>query len=288
MKENLEKDILQYGILIGISYQLYQTVMSFIPSLIITVALINILITLILLFLYLLAQKRGGHPMILMVLHVLALAAFTFFWKNFGGMSGTVPSFYCVYVAFIVVSSHGITRWVIILSMALVLIFYFAFPDLLGMNSAFEPSNISAFQKNIDYLAVGGLIIAFTLYMKAKFITYREGVSTKNQQLDQIARTLHEQNKELAIRQQETRAINDNLEALVDDRAKQIELKNLELAEYAFINAHMLRGPLCRMLGLINLMEHEPVQFPGEQLMQVKKIAQEIDQKIKEINSVVS
>jgi signal transduction histidine kinase len=288
MKENLENDILQYGLMIGISYQFYQTVMSFVPTFHTNMALINMLITMTILFLYILTQKKGAHPIILLVLHALALAAFTFFWKNFGGLSGTVPSFYCAYVAFIVVCSHGITRWVIIFSMALILIFYFVFPELLGMNSFFEPSNISSLQKNIDYLVVAILIIVFTIYMNTKFTHYRDGVSTKYLQLDQIANTLHEQNRELATRQEETRAINDNLEAMVYERTKQIEVKNRELSEYAFINAHVLRGPLCRMLGLINLMEKEPEQYPLNHLNQIKKIAQEIDQQIKEINSVVS
>jgi signal transduction histidine kinase len=258
------------------------------PQLNTTLALVNMLITLVIFFLYLLTQKKGAHPMILLVLHGLVMTGFTFFWKNFGGMAGTVPSFYCVYIAFIVVCSHGITRWVIIVTISAILTFYFAFPELLGMKTPFEPAKISSVQKSIDYVIVAGLIVVFTIYMKNKFIHYREGVRKRHRQLDQIANTLHEQNQELATRQEETRAINDNLEAMVDERAQQVEAKNQELAEYAFINAHMLRGPLCRIIGLINLMEKEPEQYPINQLAELKIIAQEIDQRVKEINSVIS
>jgi len=287
-KVNLEKDILQYGQLVGISYQLYQTVMSFVPRTNVSGVLTNMLIALVIIFLYLLTQRKGAHPILLLAFHVLALAGFTFFWKNYGGMSGTVPSFFCLYTAFIVVCSHGITRWVIIVMLGSVLGIYFLFPGLLGMETFYEPYKIDPFQRTVDYLIVGGLIVAFTLYMKRKFVFYRESISKRNKQLDQIARTLHNQNQELATRQEETRAINENLEAMVEERARDVEYKNKALAEYAFINAHMLRGPLCRIIGLISLMEREPDQYPSTQLAQLRSIAQEIDQRVKEINSVIS
>jgi len=287
-KVNLEKDILQYGQLVGISYQLYQTAMSFVPQTNVSGALTNMLIALVIIFLYLITQRKGAHPVLLLVLHVLALAGLTFFWRNYGGLSGTVPSFLCLYTAFIIVCSYGVTRWVIIVMLGSVLGIYFLFPDLLGMETFYEPYKIKPFERAVDYLIVGGLIVVFTLYMKRKFVFYRESISIRNKQLDQIARTLHNQNHELATRQEETRAINENLETMVDERARDVENKNKALAEYAFINAHMLRGPLCRIIGLINLMEREPDQYPAPQLAQLKSIAQEIDQRVKEINSVIS
>ena len=188
MKVNLEKDILQYGLLVGISYQLYQTVVGLLPEVKTSLALLNMLITLIIIFLYLLVQKKGAHPALLIILHVLALAGLTFFWKNYGGMSGTVPSFFCLYTAFIIVCSHGVTRWLIIVILGSVLGVYFLFPALLGMESFYEPNKINPFQQTVDYLIVGGLIVAFTLYMKRKFVFYRESISKKNKQLDQIAK----------------------------------------------------------------------------------------------------
>jgi signal transduction histidine kinase len=288
IKENLEQDILSYGLLIGASYQLYQLLMSLVPHMNIDLALVNVLITMVLFFYYLIAQRKGAHPLLLHAVHFSSLAGLTFFWKNFGGMAGTVPSFLCVYTSFIVVSSHGITRGLIVSILVAMLGVYFLFPQWLGMQSSFEPEHIDVNQRNIDYVIVGALILAFTLYMKNKFMFYRDRVSTRYRQLDQIANTLHQQNQELVTRQEETRAINDNLETLVEKGAREVEDKNLALAEYAFINAHMLRGPLCRMMGLIHLMEREPDRYNSEQLTQLKTITHEIDQRIREINSVIS
>jgi len=287
-EDKLEKDILQYGLLVGICYQLYQALMSIVPALSISLAFTNMLITLMIFFIYLLVQRQGAHPILLLALHVVVLAGLTFFWKNYGGISGTVPSFICFYISFIIVCSRGVTQWIIISLFILVLAAYFFFPALVGLENIIELSNVSLVQRNIDYLTVGGLIVAITLYMKKKFDFYRGRVSKRYQQLDQIARTLHNQNLELVTRQEETRAINENLEAMVEDRAFEIENKNNSLSEYAFINAHMLRGPLCRIIGLISLMEQEPNAHNKDQLKQLKSIAQEIDQRIKEINSVVS
>jgi signal transduction histidine kinase len=178
---------------------------------------------------------------------------------------------------------------VFILASLVILIFLFmGFPSLFGMTSLWEPEKTNPFQQFIDYLIMGALIIIFILYMKRKFVFYREAVTNRYRQLDKIAHTLHQQNQELATRQEETRAINENLESLVKERTKSNELKNIQLAEYAFINAHMLRAPLCRILGLISLMEKEPDRYRPDHLSRLKALAQQIDQQVREINTAVS
>ena len=62
-------------------------------------------------------------------------------------------------------------------------------------------------------------------------------------------------NKELKKSNEEIRNINLNLENHVKERTNHLELQNKQLSEYAYINAHLLRGPLCSILGLIHLLE---------------------------------
>jgi len=285
---NLERDILQYGLLVCICYELYQTFMSFLPTLRADLALLNIFISIFLLFLYILSQRHGAHPLLLLALHLLVMGGFTFFWKNFGGLAGTVPSLLCVYTSFIMVCSHGWARWSIIGTVALTLVAYLEFPGVLGMSTYFEPDKIEPTQRMVDYLIAAALLVIVTIYMKRKFLFYRKQVKRRYRQLGQIAETLHEQNRELATRQEETRAINENLESMVEARAHEAEVKNQELSEYAFINAHMLRAPLCRMIGLLNLMEKDATTELAEDISRLKKITQEIDARVKEINAVVS
>ncbi len=61
--------------------------------------------------------------------------------------------------------------------------------------------------------------------------------------------------EEIKTQAEEIKGINENLEALVKERTGELEVKNKALEEYAFINAHKLRGPLASILGLINLMK---------------------------------
>ncbi len=155
--------------------------MSLVPALDVNLALMNILITLIIFFIYLLVQRKGAHPFLLLALHFVALAGLTFFWKNYGGISGTVPSFFCFYVSFIIVCSRGGMRWIIISILILVLAGYFLFPALMGMETIRELSKISAVQRNIDYLTVAALIVAIMLYMKREFDFYRGRVTNRHQ-----------------------------------------------------------------------------------------------------------
>lgn len=286
--KDLEKDLFAYGLLVGICYQLFMVFMSLVPTVKTPIALLNVLIALVIVFIYLLVAKVGAHPLLVIAVHVLAISGFTFFWMNFGGLAGTVPSFLCVYTAFVLVCSSGWYRVGIIVSLVGLVVLYLGYPFILGMQSVWEPDKTNVLQQFLDYLIMAALIIIFLIYMKRKFIFYRNSVKQRFEQLDQIASTLSLQNQELATRQEETRAINENLEALVAQRVEEIEKRNKELAEYAFINAHMLRAPVCRIIGLISLMEKENFGDQPEKLARLKAIAHRIDNQIREINSAVS
>ncbi len=92
------------------------------------------------------------------------------------------------------------------------------------------------------------------------------------------------QKEELLTRQNELNAINDNLEALVNERSKKIILKNEQLTKYAFTNAHNVRGPLARILGLILISKFEKETDYPFFFDKVKDEAESIDKILKEIN----
>jgi signal transduction histidine kinase len=288
MKALLEKQILQYGLILGIVYQFYQSMLSLFPHPQLQLALVNVLITLFLIFLYVLAQKRTHVQFITFVLHLLALSGFAYFWIEHGGLAGTVPSFLCLYISFIVISSHGIYRAVgLALLIGMVCCFLWA-PSWLGMAGVNGRLTMTFAQQTVDYLIIAGLIALFALYVRKNFTTYRSKAANRYEQLRKIMRTLLEQNRELATREEETRAINDNLEALVRERTREVEAQNKALAEYAFINAHMLRGPVCRIIGLLQLMEHSAEKYPAGQVQRMKAVAEQLDEQIRKINQVVS
>jgi HAMP domain-containing protein len=99
-----------------------------------------------------------------------------------------------------------------------------------------------------------------------------EELLSKNQELDHQKEELME--KKVIVEQQkeeitaqaenlmqlyrEISEINNNLEQLVRERTEELAYQNKRLAEYAFTNAHKLRGPLTRIMGLINIINIAP------------------------------
>lgn len=66
-------------------------------------------------------------------------------------------------------------------------------------------------------------------------------------------------------------------------------IRNRQIAEYAFFNSHKLRGPLARMMGLIDLIDfQESDQEENRTLLNhLKVVAEELDEMIKEISKVL-
>jgi len=101
------------------------------------------------------------------------------------------------------------------------------------------------------------VILGFSAY---SFVRYRERKLVRDKR--QLERKVKERTEEIEAKTQEIlaqaeeiRGINENLESLVKERTIELERKNKALEEYAFINAHELRGPVASILGLINLMQ---------------------------------
>jgi signal transduction histidine kinase len=74
----------------------------------------------------------------------------------------------------------------------------------------------------------------------------REELSERNDELKQAVVSLEQVNKRVAD-------LNKNLEIKVWERTRELEIKNEQLVHYAYMNAHKLRGPFCRVKGLVLL-----------------------------------
>jgi len=91
-------------------------------------------------------------------------------------------------------------------------------------------------------------------------------------------------NEELLQNQEEIRSINENLERKVAERTISLERKNSQLQEYTYINSHLLRGPLCRILGIVYLLENNMLNDTNiDFLLHLKQSASELDDMVKKI-----
>ena len=80
----------------------------------------------------------------------------------------------------------------------------------------------------------------------------------------------------------------NNLEQLIQERTQQIEDTNKALSEYAFINAHMLRAPLSRIIGLSDLMERDAVNGSKKKILEIKELAGSMDNVVRKITDALA
>ncbi len=137
-------------------------------------------------------------------------------------------------------------------------------------------------------LAITALvIIVFRLYRDKK----RSLVEMKrlNNDIYEKHEEILAQAEELTQANAEISRMNESLEMEVSQRVAEIKLQNQKLLEYAYFNAHNVRGPLARILGLCTLMSHESsIDELREYNSRLLYCAEELDSVVREINRKLS
>jgi tetratricopeptide (TPR) repeat protein len=107
-------------------------------------------------------------------------------------------------------------------------------------------------------------------------------IQTQQEKITAQAEEVNRTNREIAL-------INENLEALVREKTLKITRQNEKLIVYAFHNAHRVRGPLARILGLVSLRKIGAVskQETDFILDEIHNASAELDVVIKEITQVL-
>ena len=99
---------------------------------------------------------------------------------------------------------------------------------------------------------------------------------------------ISEVNERLSKALDEIKKMNNLLEERVHERTAALAEKNKYLAEYAFINSHLLRAPLCRLLGLIQLLDHTDISQADSQLLHyLRRSGEELDGVVARINFAI-
>jgi tetratricopeptide (TPR) repeat protein len=84
---------------------------------------------------------------------------------------------------------------------------------------------------------------------------------------------------------QEINKLNENLEVRVQERTEEIRQQNQMLVEYAFFTAHEVRGPLARILGLVDLVKVKELNHEREEIISRLQIAaNELDEIIRTVS----
>lgn len=144
-----------------------------------------------------------------------------------------------------------------------------------------------------------GLSILFTAIVSIlAFIYYRALLENRksraylialNRQIREQKEELTVQSEELALANNEIAIINNNLEKLVEEKTSRIVQQNERLIKYAFQNAHDVRGPLARIMGLVGLIKSNTAKKDEIPFLlnEIEKASGELDAVIREINTTL-
>jgi len=100
-----------------------------------------------------------------------------------------------------------------------------------------------------------------------------------------LNKTNQQSKEELLKLNAEIHKMNENLETVVRDRTEELKQQNQRLIEYAFFTAHEVRGPLARILGLVELSKINTTPEDRVEILKRLEIsAYELDEIIRMIN----
>lgn len=158
------------------------------------------------------------------------------------------------------------------------------------LNEAMIARNNSRIERQ-KLLIYGGIIVLILVsgyaYLLFRFIKNKRGsvrlLRQKNAEIQEQALELQKSNIEI-------KQMNESLENKVKDRTVKIMAQNEKLREYAFSNAHLVRAPLARIMGLVDLLidpatsEEQRTEFRKN----LRSSALELDQIIRKVSDVLS
>jgi len=239
------------------------------------------------LFVIIFALYRRFFKTAFFIFYFQVLLTSVLMWNNAGGWNGSVPYLLLVVMIAIVITSHGFLQIITLLAYGLVV---FLFSNTTFLNSFSSPnSNYSLLSREIDFLLNTAVLILITFYLKENFLSYRESVELANAQLKESSDKLIDQTSQLHAQEVELSTIRNDLEKIISEKINETQTKAETLKEYAFVNAHHVRAPLARVLGLIDLIELEgQTNSSSDALHKIKRDAQEIDIILRKINAIIA
>jgi prepilin signal peptidase PulO-like enzyme (type II secretory pathway) len=136
----------------------------------------------------------------------------------------------------------------------------------------------------ITYSILYFILIYATAQLKRAYDRMYYSLRQSHLQLDETAKEMAIQNVELLIAQEKLNSLNAQLETIIDERTAKIQDQNEKLLRYSYANAHHLRGPVARLLGLASVFHLEGKDNIEFIIKKIEEQANEIDAVVKKIN----
>lgn len=129
---------------------------------------------------------------------------------------------------------------------------------------------------------VAMILICYLFYINYKRKRYaNEALKKLNLQIESQAEELRRANHEIMV-------VNTNLETIVNERTKELKRRNKQLKEYLSSNSHIVRAPLARILGLVDLYDPKDTENLDFINQSLHTSATELDNALRQINEKLS
>lgn len=154
----------------------------------------------------------------------------------------------------------------------------------------FNPGMMDTSDKNelitilITYSVIFFILTYATSVLKSNYDRINKDLQRTVEDTNQKAAKIEAQNEELMRMQEVLNGLNSDLESKVLERTAKIQLQNEVLMRYSYTNAHHLRGPVARMLGLAQVYRLDPSASADSIISMMVEQAHEIDQVVQQIN----
>ena len=93
-------------------------------------------------------------------------------------------------------------------------------------------------------------------------------------------------NEQIVEQKENLNQINHHLEEIIDERTKDLQVKNKKLADYSLHLSHQIRGPIATLKGLLNL-ERDKLIEKEECIKLMNKCVSAIDENIIDMSGML-
>jgi signal transduction histidine kinase len=129
------------------------------------------------------------------------------------------------------------------------------------LNTIFLCNVQGPFAAGVTYSTLYFILTYATWVLKYNYDRIHQNLRDTNIELHEKATEIAARNAELLQTKDNLSTLNKDLEKIVNERTAKIQLQNEILVKYSYTNAHHLRGPVARLLGLgaIYKLESKPM-----------------------------
>lgn len=147
-----------------------------------------------------------------------------------------------------------------------------------------EPDASDIVIAGVTYVILYLLIAYSSMILKQRYDDAFKTLELQHLELIEKSNEIETQNEELVQSHENLYNMNVRLESLVHERTEEVQKRNEQLIRFAYSNAHDVRGPVARVLGLIQLSKMESnLDYPFL-FTKIEEQTREIDEAVKGIN----